>query len=54
MRKQRLGKFVLVLKNKRQCATLVQTHSALGRRNTCNYTRCEIHCIARKKHLGTF
>jgi hypothetical protein len=48
IRKQRLGKFVLVLKNRRQLAILVQTQSASERRNTCNYTQREIQCIARK------
>jgi hypothetical protein len=48
IRKQRLGKFVFVLKNKRQRATLVQTQSASESRNTCSYTQREIQCIARK------
>ena len=48
IRKQRLGKFVFVLRNKRQRATLAQTQSESERRNTCNYTQCNIQCIARK------
>jgi len=51
-RKQRLGKFVFVVKNKMRRATLVQTQSASERRNTFNYTQCETQCIAWKKHLG--
>lgn len=48
IRKQRLGKFVFVLKNKRQRATLVQTQSVSERWDTCNYTQRKIQCTARR------
>lgn len=46
--KQRLSKFVFVLRNKSQRATLVQTHIASELRNICNYTQRKTQCIARK------
>jgi len=48
VRKQRLGKFVFVLRNKRQRATPGQTHSASELRNTCNYTQRKTQCIVSK------